>query len=198
MSQETVHITLTVATLNNLQGKCGDVLNAYIATPTTTIIWIILGDEFGPDQGRTSIIIRMLCGLKSGGAAFVGYLGGCMSSLNYKPCLADPDLWLKTKVRENCFDYYLYILVYVANILVVNQNAKFELDCTKGYKCKLVNHTELTDVNGNLISHFIAWDVTTIIEHLYNPRINRAPHLIVMDCAHTPGDMGGGKTGHAI
>ena len=33
VSRETVHIALTIADLNDLEVKCGDVLNAYITVP---------------------------------------------------------------------------------------------------------------------------------------------------------------------
>ena len=47
-----------------------------------------------------------------------------MSGLGYKPCLADPDLWLKEVVRpKDGVSYYLYILCYVDDILVMHYNA---------------------------------------------------------------------------
>ena len=128
VSRETVRIALTLAALNDLDVKCGDVLNAYITAPVTEKIYTVLGDEFGADSGKTAIIVRALYGLKSSGAAFRKHLADCMTSMNYKPCLADPDLWMKAEVRANGDKYYSYILNYVDDILVVHDDARSVLD----------------------------------------------------------------------
>ena len=49
VSRETVHIALTLTALNDLEVKCGYVLNAYIAAPVTEKIWTYLGPEHGTD-----------------------------------------------------------------------------------------------------------------------------------------------------
>ncbi len=69
-SLETVRLALTLASLNDLKVKVGDVLNAYITAPVKEKVWTILGPEFGRDTGRSAIIVRALYGLKSAGAAF--------------------------------------------------------------------------------------------------------------------------------
>ena len=58
VSRETVRISLTIAALNNLQVKCGDVLKAYITAPVMELIWTTLGTKFGDDQGKTEIVVR--------------------------------------------------------------------------------------------------------------------------------------------
>ena len=45
-----------------------------------------------------------------------------MSGLGYKPCLADPDIWLKPEVRDDGVEYYSYILCYVDDVLVVHHD----------------------------------------------------------------------------
>ena len=57
VGQETVHISLTIAALNNLQVKAGDVMNAYVTAPCSEKIWTVLGKEFGADQGNKAIIL---------------------------------------------------------------------------------------------------------------------------------------------
>ena len=47
VSRETVHIALTLTALNELEVKCGDVLNAYITAPVKEKIWTYLGPEHG-------------------------------------------------------------------------------------------------------------------------------------------------------
>ena len=38
--------------------------------------------------------------------------------------------------------------------------------------CKLVVHVHLTDADENKISHFVAWDGSTVIDHPYNVKVN--------------------------
>ena len=79
--RETVRIALTIATLNDLQVKAGDVMNAYVTAPCSKKIWTVLGKEFGKDQGKKTILVRVLYGLKSSGAAFHAHLSDCMRSM---------------------------------------------------------------------------------------------------------------------
>ncbi len=51
VSRETVCLALTIAALNDLEVKVGDVLNAYITAPVKEKVWTVLGPEFGPDAG---------------------------------------------------------------------------------------------------------------------------------------------------
>ena len=47
VGRETVRIALTIAALNDLQVKAGDVMNAYVTEPCSEKIWTVLGKEFG-------------------------------------------------------------------------------------------------------------------------------------------------------
>ena len=123
VTRETVRIALTIAALNELEVKCGDVMNAYITAPCSEKIWAKLGPQFGDDQGKYAIIVRALDGLKSSGAAFRNNLARCMASLDYKSCLADPDLWYRAQVDERGREYYSYILCYVDDTLVIHHDA---------------------------------------------------------------------------
>jgi hypothetical protein len=49
VSCETVRLALTIASLNDLEVKVGDVLNAYITAPVKEKVWAVLGPEFGHD-----------------------------------------------------------------------------------------------------------------------------------------------------
>ena len=111
VSRETVRLALTVAALNDLEVKVGDVLNAYITAPVKEKVWTVLGPEFGPDAGRRAIIVRALYGLKSAGAAFRAHLASFMRQMGYTSCKADPDLWMKAVTRpDDNVRYYAYIL----------------------------------------------------------------------------------------
>ncbi len=70
VSCKTVPIAPLMAALNGLNVKVGDVLNAYITAPIIERVWTLLGPEFSTDAGKSAIIVRVLYGLKSAGAAF--------------------------------------------------------------------------------------------------------------------------------
>ena len=124
VSRETIRVALTLAALNGLEVKTGDILNAYITAPTKEKVWCILGPEFGADSGKKALIVRALYGLKSAGAAFRAHLADCMRQLEYTPCLADPDLWLKRTYNPMTkSSYYSYVLIYVDDILVIHHDA---------------------------------------------------------------------------
>ena len=101
VGQETLRIALTIAALNNLQVKAGDVMNAYVTAPSSENIWTVLGKEFGSDQGNKDIIVRALYGLKSCGEAFHSHLTYCMRSIGYTLCRSYNDLWMKPQIEPD-------------------------------------------------------------------------------------------------
>ncbi len=123
VSHETVRRALTFASLNDLEAKVGDVLNAYITAPVREKVWTILGPEFGLDSGKSAIIVHALYGLKSAGAAFRAHLASFMRQMGCTSCKADTDLWLKAVTRpEDNVHYYAYILCYVDDMLCIHHN----------------------------------------------------------------------------
>ena len=50
------------------------------------------GPEFQGDAGKSTIIVRAMCGLKSAGASFRAHIEQCMWELGYVSCKADPCL----------------------------------------------------------------------------------------------------------
>ena len=104
VGQEIVHIALTISALNNPQVKAGGVMNAYVTAPCSEKIWTVLGKEFGTDQGKKSIIVRALYGLKSSGVAFHAHLADCMRSMGYTPCRGDNDLWMKPEIDPDGYE----------------------------------------------------------------------------------------------
>ena len=125
ISRETVRIALTLAALNDLEVKASDVLGAYLTAPCEEKVYTKLGPEFGVDAGKRAIIVRALYGLASSGASFSRHIADCMHFLGYKPCRADPDLWMKPMVRpEDGFKYYAYVLLYVDDVLAIGHDAE--------------------------------------------------------------------------
>ena len=43
VSRETVRIDMTIAALNDLELKAGDIMNAYLTAPITEKVWTVLG-----------------------------------------------------------------------------------------------------------------------------------------------------------
>ena len=117
-----------MAALNDVDIWAADVLNAYITAPCRKKIWTTLGRGFGDDFGRKAIIVRAMYGLKSSGATFKAHLAGCVCKMGYRSCPADPDLWLKEQTDKKGSQYYVYILCYVDNLLMVHHNPKRVMD----------------------------------------------------------------------
>ena len=91
-SRETVRIVLMITTLNDLEVKSSDIMVDYVQAPVTEKVLTTQGPEFSIDARKTIVIVRVLYGLKSAGAAFRSHLSKCMESLGYQSCKADPDL----------------------------------------------------------------------------------------------------------
>ena len=125
VSRETVRIALTLAALNDLEVKCGDVMNAFLCAPCEEVIHTILGPEFGPDEGKHAVIVRALYGLKSASASYNRLMADCMRNLGYESCKADTDLWFKECVRpDDGLRYYAYVLIYVDDCLAIHHDAQ--------------------------------------------------------------------------
>ena len=58
VSRETVRIALMIATLDDLEVKSGNILNAYVQAPVTEKVWTTLGFEFSRDNRKTAVIVR--------------------------------------------------------------------------------------------------------------------------------------------
>jgi hypothetical protein len=84
---------------------------------------------FAPDQGKKALIVRALYGLKGSGASYRNHVSDCMGHLQYEPCKADPDLWMKPMTRpEDDFQCYAYVLIYVDDILAIGHDAMTQLN----------------------------------------------------------------------
>ena len=92
-TRENLHIALTITALHDLQIK------AYVMVPNKEKILTALGPEFGDNAGKSTIIVRVLCKLKSAGASFRAHIVQCMQKWGYDSCEADPDLHWKPETR---------------------------------------------------------------------------------------------------
>jgi hypothetical protein len=121
VTRESVCIAFLIAALNDLDILAADVGNAYLQAPARKKVHTTAGPEFGPHNvGKTVIIVRTMYGLKSSGAAWHANLSETLQGMGFTPSYADPDVWYKPAIKEDGFEYYEYILVYVDDILVVS------------------------------------------------------------------------------
>ena len=125
VSRESVQIALTYAALNDLDVFTADIQNAYLQAPSSQKDYIICGPEFGVENiGRTALIHHALYGGKAAGRDFRNHLCSCMELLNFKSCLADPDVWMRHAIKRDGNTYCEYILLSVDDTLVVSENAE--------------------------------------------------------------------------
>ena len=120
VSRESVRIAFLIAALHDLDVLMADIGNAYLNAQCRERVWMIAGKEFGSHEGKHVLIVRALYGLKSSGAAWRSHLAQTMLDLNFKSCLADPDVWMRAATKPDGFKYYEYILIYVDDILAIS------------------------------------------------------------------------------
>jgi hypothetical protein len=120
--QESIRIMFLIAALNDLKILGADIGNAYLNAPNREKVYAIAGKEFGSRAGENVIIVRALYGLKSAGAAWRSHLADSLNALNYKSCLADPDIWLREAVKSDGSQYYAYLAIYMDDTLCISES----------------------------------------------------------------------------
>jgi len=121
VSRESVRIAFLLAALNGLELEAADIGNAFLNAPCREKIWIRCGPEFGPLEGRRAKVVRALYGLKSSGAAWRAHLAKVLrDELEFEPCKADNDVWMRPAVKPDKTPYYEYVLVYTDDILCLS------------------------------------------------------------------------------
>ena len=124
VSRDSVRIMLLVAALNDLEVLGADIQNAFLSAPNLEKIWMKAGPEFGPEQGKTFIVVRALYGLKSASAAFRAFMAEKLDSIGFKSSVADPDVWLRPAVKSDGEEYYEYVMMYVDDILTISMDPR--------------------------------------------------------------------------
>ncbi len=119
-----MRIAFAYAALNNLSVYAADIKNAYLQAPSSERDYVICGKEFGlGNVGKVALIHRALYGGKSAGRDYRNHLRTCMHHLDFRPCPADPDVWMRPAERSSGVSYYEYVLLYVDDALVISENA---------------------------------------------------------------------------
>ena len=129
VSRDNVRIAFLLAALNGLQILAGDIQNAYLNAERTKKIFFYAGGEWKSDEGKVVVIVRALYGLKSSALAWRNHLAEILGNyMKFQSSLADPDVWFKASVKPDGTEYYSYILVYVNDILIVDDSPKVYMD----------------------------------------------------------------------
>ena len=132
VGRETVRIPFLVAALNDLKVLAGDIQNTYLYAFTKEKIYFKAGDEWKADKGKIIVITRALYDLKSSALMWRNHLADIIGTkLGFKSSLADPDLWYKPMITSEGIEYYVYILVYVDDILIIDINPNRFMDLLK-------------------------------------------------------------------
>jgi hypothetical protein len=138
VTRDSIRIAFLIAALNELDILAADIGNAYLQARVREKVHTTAGPEFGPHNvGKTVIVVRAMYGLKSSGAAWHAKLSETLRSMDFVPSYAEPDVWYKAAIKDDGFEYYQYILVYVDDILfVADQPMPIMITIQKAYRLK--------------------------------------------------------------
>ena len=134
-SRDSVRLAFLLAALNDLDILSADIGNAFLNAPPPEGVHVILGPElFGKEnEGRTSIVVRALYGLNSASAAWRHYFSKFLrEELGYFPTYADPDVYRKPMVKDDGFQYYAYLVLYVDDVLCIDVDPTNTMDRIEG------------------------------------------------------------------
>jgi Reverse transcriptase (RNA-dependent DNA polymerase) len=108
VSLRSIRICLVATELNNLQTMVGDISSAYLEAHTKENVCFTAGPEFGVLQGHTFVTEKALYGLHTSGASWHQRFADTLRDLQFTPCLADPDVWIKDCMCI-CGCHYAYV-----------------------------------------------------------------------------------------
>ena len=131
VSRESIRIGFLVAALNDLDVLAADIQNGYLNAPTEEKVWFRVGPEWGPHAGKPVLIVRALYGLKSSGQAWRTHFTQTLEKIGFKSSFADMDVWYKPSVKASGEEYYTYLLVYVDDLLCIDERPRKYMDMIK-------------------------------------------------------------------
>lgn len=107
VSRESVRMGFLLAALNDVDIVAADVGNAYLNAAMKEKVYIITGPEFGPlEQGKVTVKVRALYGLKSSGAMWRSHFAAHLREMGFTSSLGDPDVWLQAAEKPEQSKYY--------------------------------------------------------------------------------------------
>jgi hypothetical protein len=129
--------------------------------------YIVAGPEFGDREGNIMVIVKALYGLRTSGARFHEKFADTLQAMQFFPCKADPDVWMK-----DCVSHYEYVCVYVDDLAVMMKDPSAFLAELKERKYKLKG---VGDISYHLGGNFyrdpdgtLAWGAKTYCKHVVN------------------------------
>jgi hypothetical protein len=162
-----LRLCMLLAELNGLKVEAADIGNAYLEAYTQEKLYIIAGPEFGDRQGNVMVIVKALYGLRTSGARFHEKFADTLLAMQFLPCQADPDVWMK-----DCGTHYEYVCVYVDDLAVMMKDPSAFFAELRDRKYKLKGVGEITyhlggdfyrDPDGTL-----AWGAKTYCKRIVN------------------------------
>ena len=139
-----------------------DIGNAYLEATTKEKLYIVAGTEFEELQGHILVIHKALYGFKSSGIRWSQRIHDIMLQLNYRPCKADPCVWLREMK-----DKYEYVAIYVDDLLIASEETqKIIQDLETKFKLKIKGNGPLEyhlgcdyklDKDGTLVAQSIRY-----------------------------------------
>ena len=162
VSRESVRIGFLLAALNGIDVIAADIAGAYLNAPCHEKICMKCGLEFGKEyEGRFAIITKALYGLKTSAFAWREHLSTTLQeSLGFRPCRADPDVYLRAATNKDGSKYYEMVFIYIDDVLVlsnkgrdilnmIDQHYLLKPDSIGPPKLYLGNQVETFDIDGD-------------------------------------------------
>jgi hypothetical protein len=130
-----IRLLLFLAELNQLETWATDIGNAYLEAKTKEKLYIIAGPEFGDREGHILVIVKALYGLRTSGLRWHQRFSACLEREGFKPCKAEPDIWMRA---HSSGGFYEYVAVYVDDLAFAMEEPQVFVDRLVGeYKFKL-------------------------------------------------------------
>ena len=107
--------------LNKLKVMVCDIGNSYLNAPNMERVHVRVGKElFVPEnEKKRAVIYCALYGLKTASAAWRNHFQTITQVLGYETTVADPDVYCRPKVQKDDSNYYLYLVLYVDDVLAM-------------------------------------------------------------------------------
>ena len=134
VSTRSLRLSISLAKLNNRKVCGAGIGSAYLEATTKEKLYIVAGHEFEELQGHILVIHKALCGLKRSGLRLSQRNHDIMLQLNFKPCKADPCVWLREMK-----DKYKFIAIYVDDLLIASEEPQQKIiqDLKDKFKLKI-------------------------------------------------------------
>jgi hypothetical protein len=133
VSRDSVWIGFMLAALNGLDVMACDLENAYLNAPCVEKILFEGGIECGSNKGKVCVVVCALYGLKSAGASWCVTLVQALCDIGFVSTIADSNVLIRTAAREDRYDDYEMLLVYVDDVLAISHEPKVLIDAICEY-----------------------------------------------------------------